>query len=221
MKSLICQGLNIQVLIRFKRCIKGARAYISFTGTLKIQPLMDSYATHVTAKLGAIRGAIEDNHILATEDSHHLPEKQLTKQLQPFFSGNYLVRCVPSLETNLFSAQQVSQFYQQGFHISPDVNRMGLRLQGLPISFPEDLSITSSGLTQGSIQVPPSGIPIISSVDGQTIGGYPRIANVIRADLPLLGQLRPKDKINFTNVDLDYADKLLAESNQMISELID
>jgi allophanate hydrolase subunit 2 len=58
---------------------------------------------------------------------------------------------------------------------------------------------------QGSIQITPTGLPIISSVDGQTIGGYPRIANVISADLPMLGQLKAKDTLQFTLITQQYA----------------
>lgn len=214
-------NLNRGDSLEFKRCKQGVRAYISFSGQLEIPPLLDSYSTHLTANIGSINGAFVDGQSLSISGGYHLPAKQLPKKLTPMYLGNYLVRCVSSLETDLFSESQISAFYAQSYQVSSEANRMGIRLQGVPLDQCNSISITSSGLSQGSIQIPPSGLPIISSVDGQTIGGYPRIANVISADLPLLGQLRTHDKINFTPVNLSYADQLLDESNKLLEELMD
>ena len=57
--------------------------------------------------------------------------------------------------------------------------------------------LISSGIVPGAIQVPPSGIPILLLADAQTVGGYPRIANVLQADLDRLAQLRPGDWLRF------------------------
>lgn len=205
-------------ILEFKQCKQGVRAYIGFTGKLDFSPFMGSYATHLTANFGAIKGPFIDNQTLNIRGSRHLNHKALPPELRPFYSGNYMIRCVPSIETELFNAHQISQFYQQTFQVSNQANRMGIRLKGTALILNDEINITSSGLTQGSIQIPPSGLPIISSVDGQTIGGYPRMANVIAADLPLLGQLKGQDKLSFVLVDLDYADQLLVESNQLIAK---
>ena len=94
---------------------------------------------------------------------------------------------------------------------------MGIRLTGKPIPNSTPVEIVSTGLTQGSIQIPADGMPIISSVDGQTIGGYPRIANVIAGDLPLLGQLKAGDKISFALVDLLTASEINAKSYESLN----
>ena len=214
-------NLNKGDTLEFIRCQQGMRAYIAFTGELKIAPLMASHSTHLIANLGGLQGPIRDQQTLNISDSYHLNQKSLPKDLCPYYSGNYLIRCVPSIETSLFKSQQLNDFYQHPFQVSNEVNRMGIRLQGKAIKTNKAINITSSGLTQGSIQIPPSGLPIISSVDGQTIGGYPRIANVIAVDLPLLGQLRSQDKINFTAVSLDYADRQLAEVTQLFDRLVE
>ncbi len=202
-------------ILEFKRCLQGARAYIGFTGELDLPPVMASYSTHLTANFGCINGAIEDNQRLPIKGCHPLPPNVLEQALRPNYSGNYLIRTVPSVETDLFEPHQLTQFFSQSYQVSNDISRMGIRLDGDAITIHKALNITSSGLTQGSIQIPPLGTPIISSVDGQTVGGYPRIANVIAADLPLLGQLKSGDKLNFIKVSLDYADQLLAHSNQL------
>jgi allophanate hydrolase subunit 2 len=97
---------------------------------------------------------------------------------------------------------------------------MGLRLEGQPLSCNTEKDIVSSGLIQGSIQVPPSGLPIISSVDGQTIGGYPRIANVISSDLNILGQLKPGDKMSWLLVSRDKAWQHLQQKQAFLNKLL-
>ena len=76
---------------------------------------------------------------------------------------------------------------------------MGLRLAGDKLPVP-DREMVSEPVCPGSVQVTREGQPIVLGVDGQTIGGYPRIAHVIRADLDRLGQLRPGDRVSFTFV---------------------
>src|SRR5262249_55608127 len=91
--------------------------------------------------------------------------------------------------------------------VLPASNRMGLRLGGPPLRRP-DRELTSEPVCPGSVQVTGDGQCIVLGVDGQTIGGYPKIAQVVTADLDKLGQLRPDDRIRFTRVDLTEAERL-------------
>lgn len=193
-------------VLTFKKRQSGARAYIAFTGKLKLEPVLGSYSAHLTANLGSAHNPqLNDGDRIEVFEDTLAPYKQIPKQYQTSYSGNFLLRCVDSVESQLFSSKQLEQFFSQRYQVTPDCNRMGVRLSGKPIKFDKELEITSSGLTQGSIQIPPSGQAIISSVDGQTIGGYPRIANMISADLPILGQLAAGDQINFTQVEQKFA----------------
>jgi len=205
-------------VLEFDRLQQGARAYLAFTGELDMPPMLNSYSTHLTCSFGGYNNRqLKNNDSIDIQDSTTAPAKKLPNHLKGYYSGNYLIRCVPSVETNQFNQSQLQQFFNQVYRVSADSNRMGVRLVGNPIETQSSIDITSSGLTQGSIQIPPSGVAIISSVDGQTIGGYPRIANVISADLPILGQLKAKDKINFSLIDLDYADQLFSQSNSLFN----
>lgn len=96
------------------------------------------------------------------------------------------------------------------FTISPASNRMGLRLKGTPLPRPER-ELVSEPVCPGTVQVTRDGQCIILGVDGQTIGGYPKIAQVISADLDRLGQLRPRERIRFRAVTLDEAETLFAQ----------
>ena len=83
------------------------------------------------------------------------------------------------------------QLTHQRWQVSPQSNRMGLRLQGEPLVRQGGEELRSHGLLPGVIQVPPDGQPIVLGCEAQTCGGYPRLGMVIRADLWRLGQLAP------------------------------
>ena len=106
--------------------------------------------------------------------------------------------------------------------MSPDSDRSGIRLQGPAIGRKPDIeeSIISEGVISGSIQIPGDGKPII--ILGETVtGGYRKIATVITADLPLLGQIKPGDKIQFTAVSLGEARQALQEMQDLINRYKD
>ena len=121
----------------------------------------------------------------------------------PFLQGfpAETLRVVPGQQTDWVGAPEV---YDQAFTVTPSSNRMGLRLHGKPLNLP-DRELLSEPVCPGTVQVTKDGQCIILGVDGQTIGGYPKIAQVVRADLDALGQLRPGDKVRFEQVDLAAA----------------
>jgi antagonist of KipI len=98
-------------------------------------------------------------------------------------------------------------FYEQTFAVTPASNRMGLRLKGKSLTMPRR-EMVSEPVCPGAVQVTPDGQCIVLGVDGQTIGGYPKIAQVIQADLDTLGQLRPGHPLRFRKVTLDEATEL-------------
>jgi 5-oxoprolinase (ATP-hydrolysing) subunit C len=99
--------------------------------------------------------------------------------------------------------------------VRPESNRMGLRLTGQPLPVPPR-EMVSQPVAPGAIQVTRDGQLILLGVDGQTIGGYPRIAHVIRADLDLVGQLRPGDQLGFEPVRLTEAERLGREKGTLL-----
>jgi antagonist of KipI len=87
---------------------------------------------------------------------------------------------------------------------------MGVRLDGPPLTLPKR-ELVSEPVAPGAIQITNDGKPIVLGVDGQTIGGYPKIAHVILADLDVLGQLRPGDEVRFVRVTEAEAEAAAAE----------
>jgi antagonist of KipI len=114
------------------------------------------------------------------------------------------LRVVDGLQASWFRGEEL---FTQNFTVAPASNRMGLRLDGPPLTRPTR-ELVSEPVCPGSVQVTHDGRCIILGVDGQTIGGYPKIAQVITADLDKLGQLRPGDRLTFRQVSLDEAERL-------------
>lgn len=117
------------------------------------------------------------------------------------FGTRELLSAVAGLQASWFDE---AEFYDQAFVVTPASNRMGLRLQGKPLTLPKH-ELISEAVCPGAVQVTPDGQCIILGVDGQTIGGYPKIAQVIQADLDTLGQLRPGQAIRFRKITLAEA----------------
>jgi antagonist of KipI len=93
---------------------------------------------------------------------------------------------------------------------------MGLRLESdVPLGV-ENRPMITEGVALGAIQVPPHGQPIILFVEQQTTGGYPKIANVIAADLHRVGQLRPRDEVRFKRVTFQEARALLIDQEALL-----
>jgi antagonist of KipI len=111
------------------------------------------------------------------------------------------------------------EFYPRAFTVTPASNRMGLRLQGDPLTLPAR-ELVSEPVCPGAVQVTRDGQGIILGVDGQTIGGYPKIAQVISADLDKLGQLRPGDAITFLRVSLEEAERLYRRKQEELKEWV-
>ena len=96
---------------------------------------------------------------------------------------------------------------------------MGCRLEGPVIQHETDGNIISDGMVTGAIQVPTSGQPIIMLAERQTVGGYTKIATVVSADLPLVGQRKTGDVIRFQAVTVEEAHRLWRAENRELEEL--
>jgi antagonist of KipI len=130
-----------------------------------------------------------------------------------------LLRVLPGAQRDQFD---FADFCAQKYEITKAANRMGLRLRGpaLPVSKTE---LLSEPVCPGTVQVTKDGQCIILGIDGQTIGGYPKIAQVISADVDKLAQLRPGERVHFQEVTLETARELFlhkaAELHEWVTRL--
>lgn len=203
--------LKVGDTLHFGKRLQGARAYLAFAAKLDGKATLGSYSSHFLANFGGLHGrAFKAGDIIRLRQCRRCETRKQDNGAQ-CYSGKYLLRCTDSVETAQFSQAQKDAFYGNSYTVSSASNRMGLRLDGKVLDNLQLAEMVSSGLTQGSVQIPPSGLPIVSSVDGQTIGGYSRIANVISADLFALGQLVAGDQINFAYVTVAQAHDILVK----------
>lgn len=122
------------------------------------------------------------------------------------------LRALPGRQADWFGG---GDFYARAFTVSPDSDRMGLRLRGEPLP-PPDRELVSEPVCPGSVQVTRDGQCIVLGVDGQTIGGYPKVAQVIAADLDKLARLRPGDEVRFRPVSLEAAESLYRQRQAVL-----
>ncbi|MCK7598751.1 biotin-dependent carboxyltransferase family protein [Microbulbifer sp. CAU 1566] len=206
--------------LRFGALRSGVRAYIALAADMDLAPMFNSLSTHMIAGFGGMRGrALQAGDRLPLRHSRIAPTRALPGEYRLDYRARPLLRVLPGLEAQYFSSDALAQFYQGGFTVSPQSNRMGIRLQGSPLPLQNMPQQISSGLCPGTVQVPPNGLPIVSFVEGQTIGGYPRIAHVISADLHRLGQLAPGARLDFEAVDLNTAHQILRDKSRLLAEL--
>lgn len=122
----------------------------------------------------------------------------------PSFDACHL-RVILGPQADSFFDDAIESFLTTTFTVSKLANRMGLRLEGEKILAQNQTQLASDAVIPGAIQIPPSGEPILLGPDAQTLGGYPKIATIISADLFKLAHLRPDDSVCFTAVTRDEA----------------
>jgi antagonist of KipI len=144
-------------------------------------------------------------------------ERTIVAQALQQLSPRKQLRVTPGPQSDCFPESSRKAFYESTYRVAEDSNRMGLRLEGKPISRESSGEMITEGVSIGSVQITAAGLPIILFVEQQTTGGYPKIANVISADLNTLGQLRPRDEIRFEEVGWESARSLLLEQEQLLS----
>ncbi len=112
----------------------------------------------------------------------------------------------------------MGRFFASEYVVTEQSNRLGLRLSGKALEPIVREELLTEGVSLGAIQIPPNGQPIILFVDQQTTGGYPKLANVIAADMHCIGQLRPRDTVNFELVPIEAAIQALREQERVLAE---
>ena len=129
------------------------------------------------------------------------------------------IRVVEGPQTDFFSQQGLNDFYNNHFVISNESDRMGYRLEGAEIELIGKGDMISEPTLYGSIQVPPSGNPVVLMADCGTSGGYPKIATLASVDRGVLAQKGPGSKIKFEAISVEQAQALLLEQEEYFKVL--
>ncbi|MBM4334117.1 MAG: biotin-dependent carboxyltransferase [Deltaproteobacteria bacterium] len=189
---------------------KGARAYLAVFGGIDVPPVMGSRSTYLLGNFGGLEGRVlkSRDHLpipLLVGTLPNLAGRFFPEKSRPPYAKNPTLRVVPGPFADFFSEEGVKAFFSAEYTVTPQSDRMGYRLQGDPIKRKKPEELITCGLANGTVQVPPDGQPIILLADRQTIGGYPIMATLIQADMPLIAQCVPGDKLRFAAVSTDKA----------------
>jgi allophanate hydrolase subunit 2 len=128
-----------------------------------------------------------------------------------------LLRVVAGPQEEIFTEEGIDTFYRSSYTVSADSNRMAAKLDGPEIQTVQGSDIISDGIVEGSVQVSSNGRPILMLADHQTAGGYAKIGTCIRADIPVLAQLRPGERVAFTRVTPDVGIRALRDAEKQIN----
>jgi antagonist of KipI len=185
----------------------GARCYLCVAGGVHVPLVLGSASTHLLSGLGGFHGrALRAGDVLQLGTAPAiLPRYTIHSDALGKLKPRKILSVTEGPQESWFSAEPHSDFFESSFQVTEEANRMGLRLSGPTLALAHNRELVSEGTPLGAIQVTPSGQAIILFVEQQTAGGYPKIANVIGADLPSLGQLRPRDSIRFQRVSFEEA----------------
>ncbi len=198
----------------------GARCYLCVCGGIAVKPLLGSVSTHILTGLGGFAGRpLKKGDVLQIGEPSGTPRIIIREMLEKL-APRKILRATDGPQTDWFSRQSVELFFTSVYRVTEESNRMGLRLEGPTLETPHTHSnngqMISEGVSLGAIQVPAGGKPIILFVEQQTTGGYPKIANIISADLPSIGQLRPRDEVSFEHVSAETARAWIREREELI-----
>ncbi|TQR19705.1 biotin-dependent carboxyltransferase family protein [Psychrobacillus vulpis] len=219
-------------ILKFNSAIRGSRAYVAFAGGINASEILGSKSTYLRAKIGGFEGrALQKGDVLLVGEGNYLSKKlvqQLTKNNFSWsincnelinFNQHQVIRVLKGTEFHRFNKESQQIFWEEPYSLTVQSDRMGYRLEGPPISLSENFELLSEGVTFGTIQIPSNGQPIILMADRQTTGGYPKIGQVITADLSSLAQLQPTATIRFKEVTQEEAEKLLIKNEQLINKI--
>ena len=215
-------------VLQFAHVRQGSWCYLSLLNPLKLEPWLGSYSTHLKAESGGFKGrALKKDDVLdfAREERlaqrltrgplHLLPWKAVG--LHPLTGEEICI--LYGSEWHWLNAESREALLHNCYYVSPSSDRMGYQLMGEPLKAANEEQMVSSGVSFGTVQLLPNGNLIVLMADGQTTGGYPRVAHVVSAQLPTLAQLKPHEGFRFCLAEGARAEQKLAEQQAYLLTL--
>ncbi len=199
---------------------KGLRCYLSVAGGFDVDKVFNSASTTLSANFGGHEGrAVRCGDVLAFSKSRNIDHHVCPMEYRPRMSNGYILRVTKGPDFSLLSKDAQHSFLTQPFTASVRADRMGIALEKNPLEISTQ-EINSAAVFPGTVQCPPGGEPFLLGVDSQTTGGYPHIAQVIRADLHLMGQIRPHDSVRFIEVSTQLAQDILMQKTFLYEQYL-
>ena len=194
----------------------GLRTYLAVAGGIAVPPLMGSCSTFLPGGFGGWQGrALKAGDVLPLGKAAAAPRAGCVPARPPQTE----IRVLAGPQLGGFVDAAIKSLVTAEFVVSADANRLGLRLHGPALEY-AGTELASQAVLPGAIQVPPDGQAIILGWDGPVTGGYPVMGGVIAADLPLLAQARPGERLRFRFVTPETARLAWAEQHTYLNEAI-
>src|SRR5271166_19059 len=198
----------------------GARSYLAVQGGLDVPLVMGSASTLMVARFGGFQGRrLQKGDVLPVRKR----DAKRVRALRPGALNRLYpqgpLRITKGAQQDWFSADAFEKLCSSTYVVSEQSDRTGLRLKGEAMQLRERAELLTDGIPLGAIQVPQDGQPIILFVDQQTTGGYPKIANVIAADMHRVGQLRPRNEVRFAEVSIADAIEALRAQERWLKDI--
>jgi allophanate hydrolase len=198
----------------------GRVGYVAVTG-LTVPMVLGSAATYARAGLGGVEGRVLAPGMRLVAQAQE-PGTQEAILRQPPAAERGPIRVVLGPQDDHFTEEAIADFLSGEFRVSPQADRMGIRLAGPTLRHRADkgAEIVSDATVPGSIQVPGNGQPIVLLADAQTAGGYPKIATVASADLPRLAVAPIGAAVRFRAVTVAEAEALARRREDALQRLL-
>jgi antagonist of KipI len=213
-------------LLKFERLQNGARTYLALFNELTIEKWMGSYSTNLKAAAGGFNGRqLERYDCLEFRDvnlKQVLNEKEfvvLPWKANETVDNRNEIQFVIGSEWHWMNKEMQTEFQNHWFQLTNEADRMGYRLAGPKLETESSEQLVSAPAGFGTVQLLPNGQLIVLMADHQTTGGYPRIAHVISAHLPVLAQKKPNDVLRFIMTDLATAEEKTGKQQKYLHEI--
>jgi antagonist of KipI len=185
----------------------GGRAYVALAGGIEADRWLGSASTYLLVARGGLHGRTlkAGDQIGAAREATRpaVSGRHLIERLRPQYDDHTLL-AIAGPHVKRLDPQGRGLLFGAAFKVSREADRMGYRLDGPSLATSGD-ELLSFGLAAGAVQVPRGGQPILLMADHQTAGGYPVVATVVSASMPVAAQLVPGDELHFQEVTLDRA----------------
>lgn len=214
-----CVHAKATSILKFDERLKGNRCYLAVRGGIALLQVTNVSIKTPSSRTNQLRKG--DRLVIKDEsaDSASVLNRRISRTMLSAYSRFPTVRIVAGAEYDLLPDEHRRAFVREIFTITGNSNRMGFWLKGPNLELIGGKEMVSAAVTFGTIQLLPDGQMIILMADHQTSGGYPRIANVISVDLPLIAQLGENDKVTFQLIDIDEAESLTIQFERDIQRL--
>jgi antagonist of KipI len=231
--------------LRIGHAVEGAFAYLAVAGGIDVPAVLGSRSTYIPAGFGGVDGkpitvgaclplASNAGELASARFARLAHDARGPRTIGSIETVRWcapiatlpatdpiVIRVIDGVHVELFEAASREALLRDLWRVAAESNRMGYRLQGPKLALTAPREILSQGVNFGTLQVPSDGQPIALMADRQTTGGYPRIAEVIHADVPRLAQAMPGHaRLRFERVSLEAADAARGELERRVADLI-